>query len=418
MLFKTDASSTPLFIGCILSFLFVLSPVKAQEKKVLRKQDFSAEIKNYKRSSLLLFMVEVPETEHLNSIKNTFVAQKIPQKFNDHTLGGDPFIIVETDLKDHSQIIAERLKEMGIARQLVAKWFNRNNKGTFNLDLVQERGLYNASDFDLQIAKQTLRGSAMLEDAGEHLIGNTFIIVNDYKYTNKAEVAETVKIASKIGNLLKGKSGESALTNTMADTFGKGYFIKTTSYLFRLKWDQEISNTFFGSLWVDNNNHDKKRVEAFNETEVFELEYVGQQDALADVFSTKYTKKTEEELIARATIKASNSALSKLERKFEVFRTKTPLVSIEPIAAMIGTKEGIKKGDRFEVLEQLLLENGTIEYKSVTEILVDKNNIWDNSYLPDEVPESDLEHTIFKGNSKKLYPGMLIRFKKNQNLFK
>ncbi len=418
MLAKAKQNSMHLYLLCIISLFSISTSVNGQEKKVLRKQDFSEEIKDYKRSSLLLFMLENQKAEHIDAIKSTFLQQKIPKKFNPHTTNLPPFIVSDSTIKDKTKHISEQLKELGVARQIVAKWFNRNSKGVFNLDLVKQRGLYNASDFDVQIAKQTLRGSAMLEDAGKHLIGNTFIIVNDYKYTNKENVAKTVKLVAKVGSLLKGKGGETALTDNLADTFGKGYFIQTTSYLFRLKWDQKAANYFFGTLWVDENNYDKERVTDFDKTDFFTLEYVGQQNALADVFSTKYTKKTEEELISRATIKASNSAISKLERKFEVFRTKTPLISIEPIAAKIGTKEGLKKGDRFEVLEQILLEDGTIEYKSVAEITVDKNNIWDNSYLPEEVPKSDSAHSIFKGNAKKLYPGMLIRFKKNLNIFK
>ncbi len=403
-------------------FLVTFSFLSAQDKKVLRKEDFSKEIKDFKRSSLLLFMVETPEKEHINTIKNAFSAKEIPAKFNDHTIALAPFISLEIEDKDQSQRIAKKLREFEVAKLAVAKWFNRTKKGAFDLELVKERGLYNASAFDIQIAEQTLRGSAMLEDAGEHLIHNTFVIVSDFKYTNKEEVVSKGKsllndVSSIIGSR-KTRAAQTSTTAAAADVLAKGYVIKSTSYLYRLVWDETAAATFFGQLWVTKENFDKEIASAFDQSDAFKLQYIGRQDAWADVQSTKYTSKTDEELIARATIKASNSALAKLERKFEVFRTKTPLVSIDPIAAKIGTKEGLKKGDRFEVLEQLLQEDGTVEYKSVSEITVDKDQIWDNSYLPEEVPESDLEHTVFKGNSKKLYPGMLIRFKKNQNLFK
>ncbi|MEO9511885.1 MAG: hypothetical protein ABJN84_08960 [Flavobacteriaceae bacterium] len=413
----TIKKKTELFFSFAILLNLVFFYGEAQEKKVIRKVDFSSEIKDFKRSSLHILMVETPEKEKLNTIKNTFEGIPIPEKFNKHSLGFS-FVAFEEEAKDHSLSISKKLKEAQLAKKLIAKWFNRNKKGGFNLELIKERGLYNASAFDIQIAQQTLRGNAMLEDAGEQLIASTFVIVNDYKYTNKEEVISKGKnILGDITSIIGKKNMANSVTVQAAGVL-KGYVIKTTSYLYRLVWDAETSAQFFGTLWVTNENYDKEIVDAFDESDIFKLEYIGRQDAWADVQSTKYSSKSDEELIERATIKATNAAIAKLERKFEVFRTKTPIISVEPIAAKIGSKEGLKKGDRFEVLEQMLLENGTVEYKKVMEIAVDHNQIWDNSYLPEEVPESDIEYTVFKGNSKKLYPGMLIRYKRNQNLFK
>ncbi len=404
------------FLLFVLLFKYALIPVLAQEKKLLRKGDFTSEIKDFKRSSLLTLMIETPEKEQLKSIKNAFKKTSISKKFNEHEVGVS-FLTINGEAKDQSYTIQQRLKELNLAKKLIAKWFNRTKNGTFDVALIKERGLYNASAFDIQIAKNTLRGNAMLADAGEHLIANTFVVVNDYKYTNKEEVVSKSKnILSDISLLIGNKSSSNVVM--AADAFGKGYVIKTTSYLYRLVWDEETSNTFYETFWTTKKNYDEAKVKAFNETDIFRLEYIGKQDSWSDVQSTKYTSKTDAQLIERATIKASDASLSKLERKFEVFRTKTALIGVEPLAAEIGLKEGLVKGDKFEVLEQVLLENGTIDYKKITEITVDHNQIWDNSYLPEEIPASDIDFTVFKGNSKKLYPGMLIRFKKNQNLFK
>lgn len=421
MHFGSRESCIKFFFTAIFT-LGVFVNLSAQKKRVLRKADFSGEINDFKRSSLELFMVETPQKERLETIRSTFEQIAIPKKFNDHSLSISPAIPLETESKDHSPAISEFLRENHVAKKMVSKWFNRTRNGEFDVELVKQRGLYNASAFDIQIAKQTLRGNALLEDAGEELISNSFIVVNDYKYTNKEEVLSKGKsllndVSSLIGSR-KSRKIQNSATADAADILAKGYVIKTTSYLYRLVWNEEAASRFFGEFWVTKENYDQNRVAAFDETDVFKLEYIGRQDAWSDVQSTKYTTKTEDELIARATIKATDAAIARLERKFEVFRTKTPLVSTEPIAAKIGTKEGLQKGDRFEVLEQLLLEDGTVEYQKVTEITVDSNQIWDNSYLPEEIPDADLEHTIFKGSSKKLYPGMLIRFKKNQNLFK
>ena len=100
--------------------------------------------------------------------------------------------------------------------------------------------------------------------------------------------------------------------------------------------------------------------------------------------------------------------IGKLQKTFEEFRVKTPLLNTDPIAAQIGTKEDIEKGDAFEVLEQILDEDGTTYYDKVGTIKV--KDVWDNAYLADEVdPNNEINYTTFKGSAKKLAPGMLIR---------
>lgn len=413
---KTKLVFVLTFLCCSLFF-----QAGAQEKKLLRKADFSSEIPDFKRSSLAILMIETPKKEKIDAIKRTFKEFIVPNKFNDHSLGIS-FILLNNELKDHSNIISKKLREGQIAKKMVEKWFNRTKKGAFNLNTIKKRGLYNASAFDRQLAKSTLRGNAMLEDAGEQLIANTFVIVNDYKYTNKEEVLSKGKLLlNDVGAFIgtrKAKKIKNSTTADAAEVLAKGYVIKATSYLYRLVWNQETAARFFGGLWVTNQDYDQSKVAAFTESDIFRLDYIGRQDSWADVQSSKYTLKSDEELIERATIKATDAAISKLERKFEVFRTKTPLISIDPIAAEIGSKEGLIKGDKFEVLEQVLLEDGTVKYQKVTEITVDHDHIWDNSYLPEDIPDVDLNYTVFKGNAKNIYPGMLVRFKKNQNLFK
>ena len=115
-------------------------------------------------------------------------------------------------------------------------------------------------------------------------------------------------------------------------------------------------------------------------------------------------------IIGIATVRASDKSIAQLQREFEDFRVKTPLLSGDPIAAKIGTKEGIEKGDKFEVLEQVLGEDGKTYYERVGTIKVDKNDIWDNSYLAEEDSSANLSgQTLFKGASNKYYSGMLIR---------
>lgn len=374
---------------------------EGEKKRVKELQEEYKDFKDlkYRRSSLYTLMVNDPSRERNNVIRNAFGNTELSTKFNDHNIG--PYLIPGKG-GDKEQIanIEAYLNNNGVAKELVAKWFNRDANGNFNMDLVAERGQYNASDLDVKIAQSSIRGAATLKDAGEELIGNTFVIVYDYRYTNKE------KQAKKRGGFLKAISSVASIVGAddvaniadgariASDVVGKGYFVRTTSYLYRLVWDDETAGTFYTQMWVDKDNPDPAKVEAFNKTNLFKLKYVGSEISRNNLQSTIFTSKSDNQLIEIATTRAVDKNIGKLQRKFEEFRVKTPLISGDPIAAKIGTKEGIERGDKFEVLEQLVDEDGLTTYKRVGTIKVDPKNIWDNAYLADQADKS-------KENSKK-----------------
>lgn len=376
--------------------------------------EFSTDLSKYKRSSLHTIMLRNPNAEQATVIEKTFLNRPLPEKFNTHHISTD-FISVARKARKQDRVISEYLNKNRIAKELVAKWFNRNEKGEFNMNLIAERGHYNASVFDLNIARKSERGLAMLADAGEQLIANTFVIVNDYKYTNKEEVAKKAGFLTSLVSIAATAAGAGDVA-MIADAatittgvVGKGYVVKVTSYLYRLKWNEKIANTFYEEFWVDANNFEPQKKSSFDTSDLFELELMGYETDFSGVQSSTFTSKSDAELIERATVKATDQTIAKLQRKFEIFRTKTPLISTEPLAAKIGMKEGLEKGDKFEVLEQYLDDDGTIAFNRIGVIKVDKKHIWDNRYRAYEENKSSFEYTSFSGGKNKFYQGMLIR---------
>ncbi len=377
----------------------------------------------YRRSSLYTLMVVDSTRNFSQIIQETFTNSKIPEKFNNHITSERSIPKLYNDTLSKENLIAAQkvaitdyLSTHDIAKSMISKWFNRSEQGGFNMNLISERGFYSASDLDVKIARNSERGTAMLADAGEELIKNTFVIVNNFKYTNKEEVAEKAKgLLSSISSVasLAGAGDVAIASETVGEgvgILGKGYVIKTDAHLYRLKWNEEVANIFYNDYWTEDGQIDEERVKAFNESNVFELEYIGTQMAYANLQSTSFTKKTDEELITIATVKASDAVTAKLQREYEVFRTKTPLMSTEPLSAKIGLKEGLEKGDKYEVLEQVLNKEGKTEYQRIGVIKVDKDQIWDNRFNADEEnTDQTLEYTVFTGKRKKYYSGMLIR---------
>ena len=409
-------------------------------------QETAVDIK-YKRSSLSTLMISDEARELSSTIQNVFINAPLIDKFNNHIttmrlvpkkdsafvykpptveeapkkgflgkLTEDLNISSNKENKEFQHLaILNYLNSNNIAKTMVAKWFNRSEKGGFNMDLIAERGFYNASDLDVKIANNSERGSALLADAREELIKNTFVIVNDFNYTNKEEVATKAKgllsgitaVASEYGN--SDVATISATTSEGVTFFGKGYIIKTNAYLYKLVWNEEVAAIFYNDFWNEDASLNLERKKAFDESDLFKLEYIGTETSWADLQSTSLSKKSNEELISVATIRAVDNVIAKLQKEFEVFRTKTPLISSDPLTAKIGLKEGLEKGDKYEVLEQVLNDNGVIEFSRLGVIKVEKDLIWDNRYNANEENPSTIEYTTFSGQKNKYYAGMLIR---------
>jgi hypothetical protein len=397
--------------------ILAIAPIHAQKKG----GDIDA---NYRRSSLYKLMVDNPSRPYADIIKASFVNGPLQDKFNDHNL---VLRTIATDnVEDPTQNIGTFIQTNHIARDIVAKWFNRSAKGGFNMELIQQRGNYAASAFDITKSKMTKRGPAALADAGEDLIKNTFILINDFKYVSKEEVAKKasgwLKVAGEIGESagVKGANDIASTSSDALDVVGKGYVVKTTAYLFRLDWNEEVAAIFYNDFWADDKTITPERIKAFDESNIFNLVYVGSDVSFADLWSTKYTTKTEEQLIERATNKAVDAVIVELQKNHDEFKTKTPLFSGDPLTAKIGMKEGLTAKSKFDVMELQVDADGNSKYVDVGTIKVDDSHpIWDNRYgATDENPDNTAtvdDRTYFKKVSgRDFYPGMLIVQKKGK----
>ncbi|WP_428223532.1 hypothetical protein [Flavobacterium sp.] len=389
---------------CSLLIVSALFKAEAQNKDVIESK--------YRRSSIYTVMINQPKLPYADVIKQHFQSSPVPDKFNDHNLGKR---VYETDQLPTDGTTPAILNE--IARDMVAKWFNRSSKGGFNMDLIKKRGFYDASALDIKNAQASKRGLDQLADAGEDLIGKTFVLINEFKYTDKEEVAKKasgfLSAAGSIGSAM-GVSNASLIAETAGaglEVAGKGYVVKTKGYLYQLVWDEETAATFYKDYWADDATITPEKKRAFDESTFFKLKYIGTDVSWADIQSTIFTKKTNEELVQRATLKSIDKTIVALQKNHDEFKTKTPIFTVEPITAKIGTKEGVTEKSSFDVLEQVEDENGKIKYNKVGVVKVDTDfPIWDNTYgAEEEHPESKVDRTYFKKVSgKDLFPGMLL----------
>lgn len=313
--------------------------------------------------------------------------------------------------------VTKVIKEQKLANQLVSTWFDVKPSGfDENFKLICERGFYNASDMDVKNASGTVRGSSAFADAGLELIRNTFVTFTKLNFVENEPVARVVRdlAKAKIAQELAGKPQilmDKALQGVDAvyEKTKEGYSLWSKTWLYRLNWNDSIATLAVPLL--------SNKAE-FDKSDLFSLEFVGAQFNNSLVTFKIGEKRTESQLIDLALVRNVDNAFAELQRENDVFKPKTPVASAEPILAKIGKKEGLKGGEKFEVLERTLNEKtGLTEYKKVGTATVDKKLVWDNRYnAGEEAEEKQLDKdgnpitaTVFKG-SKKIQPGMLLKF--------
>lgn len=431
----------------LISVLFCAN-IYAQEKGVLEE---------YRRNSIATMMVYHSEDSFGIHIHEAFQSIPIPDKYDDHSIGwnvifndsitgvkrksnglikaeyGKP--LSKKDVEKNGKALEKVLNDAQCAKIMVAKWFGMNLADStcniwdgFNMDVIKQRGQYNASDVDVSAALNTSRGLAILADAGEELLNNSFILINDMTYVTAEEKAAAAKTTMKVlGGLLDAFLGGSVgrqLANAgskIADSF-TGFTVKTHSYLFQLEWNDSIANTFYDKHYVENPTctEDSAKIVAFlQDTSLFTLKYVAHEYEY-DGKSTLKGKYSREELVKTVCTQSMDKNIAALQLAYEDFKVKTPIYEIitnekgkiTGYTAKIGLKEGITEKSSFQVVQRILdPKTNRTKYRYVATLVPIKGKIWDNRYnaVLEEAPGSELSATTFKKKTGgEILPGMLI----------
>ena len=372
----------------------------------------------YRRSSICSFLISRADQSMYDKIQEKYLEIPTPDQYNNHDLS---IRILNVDKKgNYADSISQWLDDNRIASRLVAKWFDRDIfTGQCDMALVQQRGLYNATVFDKELAARSSRGQAMLADAGEELIGNTFVLVHEAHYIDNAKRSQNVSTGLKIfGALAGGIIGVdvSDLFDSLGDlaaTF-KGFRVKFHTSLYQLVWDDGTAATFYKDMYAINPDDEGKR-KAFEENRGrFKLKFIG--DVESSGSQNSFLGISEEHpdiMIRKACQRAIDDNVRDLQHNFEVFRVKSPVTEVngKEVKVPIGLKEGVNEESEYEVLEANE-KDGRIEYKRIGTIVPVKDKIWDNRFmaLEEGAYGADLNATTFTVKSGSTpYPGVLVR---------
>jgi hypothetical protein len=301
---------------------------------VFAQQTDSVISDNYLRNSLTTMFIDFPKTHNWDRIRPKVQDVVFSEKYDNHNLSStlhNPYI---KEYYPTGYTIADELRESieysNVAHDMVAKWFNRQENGLMDMQLVHERGRYTAVDQDVLNAEVLKRRSAVLEDMGNELLNRNYLLL--------------------IGlNAIK----------TMAEKQSKNYYgwqASVTGYLFRLDFNDNIQNKLYES-WIyeeDTLEVINAKIEAFNKIE-FPIEFI---ETITLTVTSKESKKAKDkksmnQLTIELVQKAYDLTLYELEKNVPTLNVVTSLHDIKPLRAKIGFKEGLKTDQRFFVYEHI-----------------------------------------------------------------
>ena len=211
----------------------------------------------------------------------------------------------------------------GFAKEILASIFNRDSKGMMNDKTVRYRGNYDAKDQDVINARAARVGEDALGDLGQKLVAASYVVVNDF-YKIERET----------------------------DKRGKVYWsTNAKAYAYKLDLDESTLYDFYEKCWIYDDDDEATRaakISAFNNLAI----------GLVPVASasTSATSSTVEDAAAECL----SGLITGLENQISDWEVAVTVSARRPLRAKIGTKEGLKNGDRYRAYSYREDNNGNL----------------------------------------------------------
>ena len=314
----------------------------------------------YDRNSLTF--VGLDYNENLSEAVNKALAkQKAPDKFYDNSI---PENIIKTGVERDSalgfpvpateQQLVKWLNDYKVGQQILSVWFNRQPDGSFNVDRLKERGLFNANDNDFMVASASKRGESSLMDMGLELVNRSYVLVFDY-----------------YGIMSMEQSYQKKETQVEKRNMN-GFQSELQTFLIKFDFNELVAANFFQNYWTTPDDPAREEKAAAFEKAEFSFKFLKRQytTATATQFNpgqllAPKVQKTTAELMDNMVKTSIESILTTVENQDQNFRVKAMVSDVKPIRAKIGKKEGLKFDQRYFVMENQTNGRGEVTSKRV-----------------------------------------------------
>ena len=284
--------------------------MNAQEKV---KEVVSAD---YNRNSVSYVFVNRTQP-HASDVNNFYATLEVDGKFDRNNIKTTKLNVAHnTGEAAVLEDVTAAVNSANLGKEIVSFIYNRKADGTFDDALILERGLYDAKDQDIKNA-----GAAKVKEMsfvwGEPLINSSYVVVVDIYNTN--------------------------VTRTDNAT---NYSVKANAHAYKLNAGREVLDNFYANAWADvtTPEADRKKAMAAYDAMAFDLTHVATVSVSGSSSTTKYSEGS----IYASCQSAYEEIVYQLEKKIPAWQVATTFISAHPLAAKIGTKEGVKNGSRFQ----------------------------------------------------------------------
>jgi len=364
----------------------------------------------YDRNSLAYFLLDFGDNGFNEILKKSFQSLNISSKFDDNSIARrfiKPPLKREEILKSQfltpglsnnvTDLIGNIIVNDHYSNDIIAKWFSRRPDGSFGIELLQERGLYNATDADVKAASSSKIGMAKIMDSGEKLLNKSYLIVFDVSdLISKEEYYNRLDKESK----------------TPVKREKNGFMANVNAYVYKIDFNDSINAVFWQQLWVDKGDPMLSTKKLAFDNFSFPVTYVTRLTTSSEASqynpgesAAQKTQKTNDELMTELLSNGVNNTLLVLERSLEDFRVKTVLFSARPPKAKIGYKENLRIDQRYFVYEMRQGSNGVIKAHRKGVIRA-TNKIVDNRFVSTGNTEPS---KFYQVAGKRLDAGMLLQ---------
>lgn len=358
-------------------------------------------LKSYNRNSLSVLMVD-KSGAYSSNLRAAMNSLAVPDKFDDNMLA-TRFV----GALSNSQSIMQKLSSSKVPNQVLAKWFSRQADGTFNMSVVHERGLYNATDADVVEAAASKLGLSQLQDAGEMLVSRSYILVLDFtRIRTMEEVYDEMDKQRKANAKLLG------IKYVPVSRTKYGYEGKVVGYMYKIDNIESAMDKFYSEMWISDDDTDEAKAakrQAFD-SEVFPLQFVASSASVVEASASRASSErmTDSQLFSLLTEKSVSALLNNFESSLDELKVRTALYDIHPIRAKIGKKEGLQVEDRYFVYEYRMDEQNNV-YADRRGVVRAKK-VADNRFVA-QGQSSGIDRTaskFYQVAGHKLEPGMFL----------
>lgn len=334
----------------VIALLSAILTANAQEKVKEVVSD------DYDRSGLTVIVVSRGDMYDENSLDfvNTLV---IDNKFDANPIGTRSLFLKKDRTQPLTAAEADSLiRNSGVSKEILGYIYNRKEDGSMDDALIRYRGHYNADDQDVINAAAAKVGEQHLA-WGEGLVNSSYILLLDF-FNIRRPVDE--------------KTGE------VSDS----YILDANAFVYKIDCGSDKLNEFYVTSWASATDTPERKAAAREAFDSLRLDVVpvasarasststsglaGGSDAYVDVLAGLLSKsldqeedkegqvkeKTsapvpEENTVVKAQKNAFADAMFKLEKMIPGWQVGVAVISVKPIKAKVGRKEGLSNGSRF-----------------------------------------------------------------------